>query len=74
MKQTQDNKPKRKEAIKKTTVRTKTRKLIKKFREKKQQKKFLSHKNIRKSTRRRKRHYLVFSISLSYSFLQLLDL
>ena len=42
-----------KETIKKTTVKTNTRELIGKFKEEKQRRKLSSHKNIKKSTRRR---------------------
>jgi hypothetical protein len=73
MRQTQDNKTVEKETIKKTIAKTKIRKLIKNSKRKaaKETIKSQKHKEIHK---KKKRHYLVFSISLSYSFLQLLDL
>ena len=62
-----------KETIKKTTVKTKIRKLIESPEREtaKETVKSQKHKEIHEKKRC---HYLVFSISLSYSFLQLLDL
>jgi hypothetical protein len=64
------------EIIRKTTAKTRTRKLIKKFRKEEQQRKLPSHRNIRKPMKRKRCHCLDFTICLSYSnsFLQLLDL
>ncbi len=53
MRQTQSNKTLEKEAVEKTTARTRTRKLIRNFREETYQEKLPSQRNIKKSTRRR---------------------